>query len=409
MARTVGIAGTLLALAGMAHTQQVSLTASPPRGATRLTLYANQDLALVREARRLFLPAGTTEVAFSWRKTAVDGTSVQLALPAGVRLLSAARPASQPDSIVWQLQADAAGEHEVLLRYFASGLRWRPFYQLVLDPATGEVRLDGLVDLTNDTGQEFGQTTLELVVGDLSLVANLARDALKALQADPNQEPPAPAAAGAGLSELETYQLPGRYDLRRQELVRVRFREPAVATGSLDYRLDEAKYGAGVHRFLVLRNTTDAGLGTTPLLGAETRVRSTQGEPLGTFTVPYTPVEEEAEMDLGVVREMLVERRVMGTRRTDLEYDRIGRVEGYDDHEDIEVEFRNRGQALVTLAYTDTIPGVWDIASAEAYEEQDANQVVFRVELQPDEVRTLAYRLLKRQGSRNRLGPTHPR
>ena len=408
MTRTAGLIAMLMAGATLGQAQQVSLTASPPRAATHLTLYANQDLALVREARHLYLPAGTTEVAFSWQRTAVDSTSVQLALPDGARIVSATRPPDRPNTVVWKLAADAAGEREVELRYFASGLRWRPFYQLTLDPASGEIALDGFVDLTNATGQEFQQAAAELVVGDLALVANLARDALKALQADPNQEPPGPAAAGAGLSELVAYELPGRYDLRRDELVRVRLREPAEAVAGVEYRLDQAKYGAGVHRFLVLQNTAEARLGTAPLLGADARVRTVAGEPLGTVAVPYTPAGEKAELDLGVVPGVIAERRLMRTRRTDLEYDRFGAVSGYDDHEDIEIEFRNRLAVPVTLTYTDNVPGVWNIASDEAYTE-DVNQVIFRADLQPNEVRTLTYRLLKRNGSRNRLGPTHPR
>jgi hypothetical protein len=125
--------------------------------------------------------------------------------------------------------------------------------------------------------------------------------------------------------------------------------------------------------------------------------------------VPYTPVGEECEIDLGPTPDVVAERRVMRQQRTDFEFDRFGQVEGYDDREWIEVEVSNFSPHPVTLEYTDSIPGVWDVAADVPYVEEGLNEVTFELELAPQARETLSYRLIKRQGNRVRLGPVRPK
>jgi hypothetical protein len=171
-------------------------------------------------------------------------------------------------------------------------------------------------------------------------------------------------------------------------------------------------YGAGVREFLVFKNAADIGLGQAPLPRAEAYVAEVTAEgltPRGRVTLPYTPVGEECEIDLGVRDDVVAERRVVARKRTNFEFDRFGAVEGYDDHEEIELEVSNWSIRRVLFEYTDTVPGVWDVASDEAFAEENMNEVVFKLTLDPQSTRTVKYRVVERQGRRVRLGPVRPK
>jgi hypothetical protein len=103
------------------------------------------------------------------------------------------------------------------------------------------------------------------------------------------------------------------------------------------------------------------------------------------------------------------ERHTVRQQRTNFEFDRFGQVEGYDDREWVEVELSNYSPHSVTLEYTDTVPGVWDVAADVPYVEEGLNEVTFRLEMAPQSKETLSYRLIKRQGRRVRLGPVRPK
>jgi len=161
-----------------------------------------------------------------------------------------------------------------------------------------------------------------------------------------------------------------------------------------------------------VRNTDAQGLGSAPLLGAEARISTVSASgllPQGKVRVPYTPVGEECEVDLGISDEVTAERRVMRRELTNIEFDRFSKVEGRDERESVELEVNNWSLRPITFEYTDTVPGVWDVVTTERHIEEGMNELVFEAELQPQETRTLAYKLIKRHGRRVRLGPVRPK
>jgi hypothetical protein len=394
-----------------ATTAELAATVSPPRAAVSLVAYGNADLTVVRELRRVSLPEGETEVVLAWPGAAVDASSVRLLTPEGLKIAVAAKPPRKNDEIRWMLEAEA-GTYDLQVAYFSSGIEWKPYYRLLLNEGTGAVSLEGLVDLRNRSGQAFDNAEVCLVVGELRLVANLAEAAWKALPAYKEEKKGPPPAASAGLSERYVYDLGTLPHLAQEDTYTVPFMPRVELQTGVLYRFHPAKYDQEVHRLLVFRNSPDLGLGDVPLAGAEAQVRevATNGPvPRGTVAVPYTPVGEECEIDLGPSTDVKAERRVVELRRANIEFDRFGKVEGYDDHETVEVEISNWSMRPVTVEYTDTVPGVWDVASDEPFAEEGMNEVIFVLEMEPQTTQKLHYRLVKRQGKRVRLGPTRPK
>jgi len=391
---------------------QIAVTVSPPRTAVTLVAYSDTDLTVVRETRKTFLPAGATELALEWPGTAVDASSVRLSAPEAVKVSPAAQPPRKGDQLVWRLEAQEEGPRVLEVTYFTSGIEWKPYYRLTLNPGTGALEVEGLVNLRNRSGQEFENASLRLAVGDIELLSNPAEDAWRALAAYRGEAKGAPPSGGSGLSERQLYDLGALDRLTLGDARVLAFFPRTSIKADIVYRLHEAKYGAGVREFLVFRNTAEAGLGRVPLARAEAQVAEVTAEgltPRGRVTLPYTPVGEDCEIDLGPRNDVVAERRIAERKRTNFEFDRFGAVEGYDDRQDIELEVSNWSIRPITFEYTDTVPGVWDVASDQAFAEEGMNEVVFKLTLDPQTTRTLKYRLIERQGSRVRLGPVRPK
>lgn len=390
---------------------EIATTVAPPRTAVSLVAYGNADIAVVRELRHVSLPAGQTELVLSWPGTAVDASSAQLLLPDGVKAAAATQPPRKRDEVRWDLEAEA-GAYELQVAYFTSGIEWKPYYRLSLNEGTGVLTLEGLADVRNRSGQQFENVELRLVVGELRLVANLAEAAWKALPEHKDEKKGLPAAAGAGLSERYVYHMGTLPRLALEDAYTLPFLPEVDVESDVLYRFHPAKHGAEVHRLVLFENSPDLGLGNLPLARADAHVReiATNGlVPRGNVIVPYTPIGEECEIDLGPSKDVTAERRVVGQRRANIEFDRFGKVQGYDDHETVEVELNNWSMRPVTIEYTDTVPGVWDVASDEPYTEEGMNEVVFVLQMEPQTTRELHYRLIKRQGKRVRLGPRRPK
>jgi hypothetical protein len=338
---------------------------------------------------------------------------VSLRGPEGITVGPASRPPGDRERTVWTVEADAAGPRELEVTYFTSGIEWKPFYRLELNEGRGEVTLEGSLTLRNRTGQGFENPQIRLVVGDLRLVENLADAAWKTLPAYRDQRKEAPPAAGAGLSEQYVYDIGSLPRLTLDDTYTLPFLRRLTVTGArVLYRLHPARHGDDVHRVVLFENTEACGLGAAPLAAAAAHVtRVSAGGPLpqASANVPHTPLGEECEVDLGATRDVMAKRRVIGRQRTNFEFDRFGQVEGFDDRESVEVKVRNHALDAVTLEYTDTVPGVWDVAADVAFVEEDMNEVTFRLELAPQTEQTFSYRLIKRQGTRTRLGPTRPK
>lgn len=150
-AASLALSGALFATAGAQSGERVS-TLADQRG-VGLTIY-NSDLALVRDRRRLAIPAGESQVALrdvSARvlatnggvvlryadriETSVDGRIVYPDLPADLR----DRP-----TLVTSLTNSLADPQDIELTYLTEGLNWKADYTALLDAGDDRVDLRGL-------------------------------------------------------------------------------------------------------------------------------------------------------------------------------------------------------------------------------------------------------------------------
>ena len=124
-----GILGLLLAV--QTADARIGLVTLPGRDTVQLTIYNSADLTLVKETRALTFRQGFNRLEFSWANTLIDPTSVEfraLTHADAVDVLDVSFPPRVTNTLEWRIHSEFAGEVQVEIRYFTSGISWSADY-----------------------------------------------------------------------------------------------------------------------------------------------------------------------------------------------------------------------------------------------------------------------------------------
>src|SRR5947209_18936397 len=130
----------------------INVFTPPDRHSVQLTIYNSVDLTLVRETRILTFRKGLNRLEFSWANTLIDPTSVEFrALTHGdnVDVLDVSFPPRVNNTLEWRIQRELAGEVQVEIRYFTSGISWSADYVAEALPNEKLMDLAGNVRVIN--------------------------------------------------------------------------------------------------------------------------------------------------------------------------------------------------------------------------------------------------------------------
>ena len=124
----------VLAAFGVVHANaRINVVTLPGRDTVQLTVYNSADLTLVKETRVLTFRKGLNRLEFSWANTLIDPTSVEfraLTHSDDVDVLDVSFPPRVTNTLEWRIQSGFAGEVQVEIRYFTSGISWSADYVL---------------------------------------------------------------------------------------------------------------------------------------------------------------------------------------------------------------------------------------------------------------------------------------
>ena len=173
----------LFLLASFPAHARINVVTLPARDSVQLTIYNSVDLTLVKETRVLTFRQGMNKLEFSWANTLIDPTSVEfkaLTHADAVDVLDVSFPPRVSNTLEWRIQSGFAGEVTVEIRYFTSGIKWSADY--VAEAARDEktMRLAGQVRVTNNSGEDYENTQVRLVVGTVRLIEEIAKLAREA-------------------------------------------------------------------------------------------------------------------------------------------------------------------------------------------------------------------------------------
>src|SRR3954447_6198078 len=174
---TVCLAALLFALCPTARAKNVDLSTVPKRDTVQLTIYNSEDITLVRETRVVTFKKGVNPLQFSWANTLIDPTSVELTFltqPEKIDVLDTTFPHDKPQMLYWNVQSEFDGEATIEITYFTSGITWAADYVAVANKDESAARVDGFVRVSNNSGEEYEDAHVRLIVGTINLVEKIA-------------------------------------------------------------------------------------------------------------------------------------------------------------------------------------------------------------------------------------------
>lgn len=343
MKESLSISGFILCLLLVAPLQakNIDLSTLPSRDSVTLTVYNAEDLTLVRETRQLSIKKGINTLQFSWANTQIDPTSVQLKLLAHqsqVRLQHTTFPHSKPQMLYWQLSSRIETRLPVEITYFTSGISWQASYTGILDQQGDNMLLDGFVTVSNQSGEDYEDAKVRLVVGKINLVETVSalaaqaglkntadeqqgRKAMRYREAEKMMSrgagkyalTPAPMIAAdmaapkevakESLSEYYIFSIEGRETIPHRWSKRLRSFTAEKVPVKTVYRYRPREYGNQLVKILLFGNKTLAGLGNAPLPEGEIQVYRENSrrslEYLAGIKMKYVSVGDKVELNAG--------------------------------------------------------------------------------------------------------------
>jgi hypothetical protein len=421
--------------------RNVDLSTVPKRDSVQLTIYNSEDLTLVRETRTVTFKKGVNPLQYSWANTLIDPTSVELKFLTSadkLDVLDTTYPHDKPQMLFWNVQSEIDGEATIQITYFTSGITWSADYLLIADKDEKQLSFDGFVRVFNNSGEEYEDAQVRLVVGTINLVEKIAQLAhvpvadVKALDFGAQTGLRKEAAAsfmgrasgglggGAGkpmeekqiikegLSEYFIYTIEGTETIQNGWSKRMRSLDAAGVPFKIQYRYRPQEYGEQLVRMYLLTNNKDSKLGTSPLPDGVVRVFRDNGRDglsyLTQQSVKYIPIGDKIELNLGSDPEVIFEWIKLRTHHSDIWFQVNGvnvfqkldeqgfraepnmKVVGWDDHEIYSQRVRNYTAKPIELEIRRTLPG----------------HVVFRSQLDPKlhDYQTVEYKTTVPAGKR---------
>jgi len=424
---------------------KVDLVTLPSRDTVQLTIYNSADMTLVRESRALTLKEGENALQFSWENTLIDPTSLEM-LPKGrpdaVSIAELVYPPRVKNLGLWHVRSEISGKVPVEISYLTSGLSWRAFYMGTLSTDEKTMRLQAYVRVTNNSGEDYENAQVRLIVGQVHLLDQIAMlaqreypygrpseavvrevvwgevGAKKEMERLDQVSFNAPAdmrrvepkqIVKEGLSEYFLYTIEGTETIPNGWSKRLLSFDIADVPVVNLYKFEEEKYGAEVVRFLSFKNDEEHKLGQTPLPDGSLRVyraADAQGHLsyAGESSFKYIPVNEEVELNLGAVSDIVVEPTQVDFRTDNYRFDRDRNIAGWDEIRAFDVKVKNTRDIPVKVEMRRSFEtSYWTLERAgqiDEFEKVDMNTVKFNLVLPPRSQRQFQYAATTYNGTR---------
>jgi len=372
---TLALAATLIAV--YATASNIDLVTLPGRDSVQLTIYNSEDITLVKETRHVTLKEGANRLQFSWANTLIDPTSVEirpLTHADEVEIVDTIFPGQKPQHLIWNIESEFEGQVAMEVTYFTSGLTWTMDYVAITDPDEEEMDFAGYVRVFNNSGEQYENAEVRLIVGTINLVEKIERLArVRGLVVD-RLDPDESGGLGrdalreavdeaeipwnelmmypddweelsyrrriikTGLSEYFLFTIEGTETIPNGWSKRMQAVEAEDVEFDIVYRMRGHQYGPRPVRFFIWTNDEEHELGESPLPDGRVNVFRRNAEDglsfLGQQAINYVPITDDVEINLGPDDLVVYETKRLSVERFNFKFERRGRREyvvGWDD------------------------------------------------------------------------------
>jgi hypothetical protein len=349
----------------------------------------------VREEALVLATNGGPVLQFADRiETSVSGRIVYPKVPGNLR----ARP-----TLVMSLNSGADRAQQLELSYLTGGLSWKADYAANLSPDEKTLDMSGWVTLTNMSGTEYPNATLQLVAGNVNTVSRarapmpMMAKATLGVAMDA-----APEMAEESLFDYHLYTLDRPTTLKENQSKQVAMlsvsnvpvRKEYILRGQTYYFTGSYgdlgdKLSAGV--FVSFDNKESSSLGK-PLPAGTMRVykKDSKGgsQFIGEDSIGHTPKNEEVRLKLGDAFDVTAKRK-----QTDFKKLPSSGKYSQSYESAFEITINNAKKEIVTVTVLEPMPGDWEILEkSHAFTKETSGTARFMVQVPAEGSATLKYR-----------------
>jgi hypothetical protein len=352
-----------------ANAKNIDLVTLPNRDTVQLTIYNSEDITLAKEIRSVTLKRGNNRLQFSWTGTLIDPTSVEfrpLEHADQIEVADTIFSGQKPQHLIWNIESKYEGQALVEVTYFTSGLTWQMDYVATSDVNETQMKFRGHVRVFNNSGEEYENAEIRLIVGKINLVEKIAelaqrqgiappephtsryddlrfksaRDAFdlakKLAEESDEAGGKAKKVVTEGLSEYFMFSVEGTETIPNGWSKRM----PAVYADEVRfdivYRMRAYQYGPRPVRFFLWNNDDEHMLGESPLPDGTIRLFRDNGRDglsyLGQQALLYVPIKAEIEVNLGPDDLVVYQQRKAKTTRSNFQFNN-NNVIGWDEQQ----------------------------------------------------------------------------
>jgi len=410
-------ASLLLLSTARLRADNIDLSTVPSRDTVQLTIYNSEDITLVRETRVVTFKKGVNPLQFSWANTLIDPTSVELKFLTQadkLDLLDTTFPHDKPQMLYWNVQSEIDGAATIQITYFTSGITWSADYVAIAAADEKTMGLEGFVRVYNNSGEEYENAQVRLVVGTINLVEKIAQLAqipvaeVAKMQAEKLEEFKKDAtyrfmerAAGKGgggaddakqkeivkegLSEYFIFTIEGTETVPAGWSKRLRSLEGKQVPFRIQYRYRPSEYGEQLVRMYLLTNDEKSQLGGSPLPDGVVRVFRE--------LIKLRTFRDELMLQIHGTSEF---RKVGGDMVIKQEN---ASIVGWDDHEVFTQRIRNYSGKDIEVEVRRTLPGHVIFKSQLEPKLHDYQTVEFLSRLAAGKRADLLFEVVRKQGT----------
>jgi len=340
----------------------------------------------------------------------VDG-KIQFGLPGQPIFPSLGDDTILKPMLSWKLAADAPGKLDAELAYITGGMSWEADYNVIAPEESNLIDIVGWVTMDNQSGKTFEKAKIKLMAGDVNKIQNqngmpmaagrmMAMDSVAAV----------PVVTEKAFDEYHLYTLPRATTLHDGETKQVEFIHASGVKSEKVYvydglKLDWNRYGGWnmqnirgneefgtesdtkVRVMREFKNSEENHLGM-PLPKGRVRFYKQDDKQLeftGENVIDHTPKDELVKIYTGNAFDLVGERT-----RTNFKIDNANHWA----EESFEIKLRNHKKEPVEIRVVEHLYRWtnWDItAKSDTFLKTNAQEMEFRVQLKPDEEKTVTY------------------
>ena len=301
-------------------------------------------------------------------------------------------------TLIWSLSNQGATRHRVEAAYLATRLSWNADYVLTVARDDAAADLDGWVTVTNASGTQFRNASLQLVAGNVNRVRQVLGK-MADLALERREMDAAPAMAQESFSDYHLYTLGRKTSINNSQTKQVSMlgatgfpvRKRYVVDGQAFYYRNAQHPGSplkdDVQVFYQFTNDAKAGLGV-PMPAGVVRVYQADSRGgtqfVGEDRIAHTPKDEELNLKIGNGFDVACERKQTDFQKTapsvyEIEY---------------EITLRNHKAAAIAVEVNEPIGGTWRmLRSSHQWTKTDAWAAGFNVPVASDGTGVLKYRV----------------